>query len=95
MSQNVVGPFSDDAVEAINRFNNLSQTIVVNQFRIAKDTGFLPEQTLDGIGVFADLLKKFVARVQKTQAVIIGLGQKFYAAGIGQRIKLSSPPGSM
>ena len=74
-------------VEESRSLDRAGQFVVVDQFGIAEDPRRLAEQPLNGLDVHVDLLDEFGPGIEKTETVIIGLGQKLDAAGLGQGIE--------
>ncbi|HEY5141309.1 MAG TPA: hypothetical protein VIJ25_18650, partial [Methylococcales bacterium] len=86
-AKNMICPFGQYRVKPADRLDGRRKVVIVNQFGIAEHAGCLSEEPLDGVPVLVNLFDKFVTRIQKAQAVIIGLAEEFYAARLCERVK--------
>ena len=61
--------------------------VVINELRIAESGGLYAEEFLDLGGVLCHLLLELGVRAKRCKGVIVGFGQKLYAAGGGKGLE--------
>src|SRR5436853_168563 len=70
IAEDVVCAFGEDGVVA-HVADEMGQVVVVDQFGVAEDAGFLAEHFFDQLVMQLDLLAEFLARVEEGERVIV------------------------
>ena len=76
-----------NTVKNAHRLYRIGKVVAVNKFGIPENSRRIAEHFLYRVAVFLNLLPEFIARIQKTQTVIIRFSEKFHTARLRKSVK--------
>jgi hypothetical protein len=84
--EDMIGAFADNALEAELR-DQVGEIVVVNQFGVAEDLGFLAEVFFDESALEVDLFGELFSAIEERKGMIIGFGEEFDAPCVGKSLE--------